>query len=212
MDVLLGPAHLRDMDEPFDAVFEFDEGTVVGDVGDPALDLGAQRIFGSDAFPGILVELLHAERDALRLGVGADDLDLHGLPDRQDVGGMIDALPGDVGDMQEAVDSAEIDERAVISDVLDDAVDDLALGKILYEFGALFGPGLFHDSPARHHDIAAAAVHFEDLERLGYIHETADIANGTDIDLAAGKKGYRTAEIDGEAALHAAEYHAVDPF
>ena len=38
----------------------------------------------------------------------------------------------------------------------------------------------------------------------------ADIADGTNVDLAAGKEGYRTAEIDGEAALHAAEYHAID--
>ena len=34
---------------------------------------------------------------------------------------MIDPAPGDVGDMQQAVDAAEIDERTVVSDVLDHA-------------------------------------------------------------------------------------------
>ena len=41
------------MDEPFDAGLEFDESAVVGDVGDRALDLAADRILGLDAFPRI---------------------------------------------------------------------------------------------------------------------------------------------------------------
>ncbi len=55
-----------------------------------------------DDFPRILVQLLHAERNTLRLGVDADDLDLHRLADMEDVGRMVDALPGDVGDVEQA--------------------------------------------------------------------------------------------------------------
>ena len=40
VDVLLGPAHLGDVDEALDAVLELDESAVIGDVGDPALDCG----------------------------------------------------------------------------------------------------------------------------------------------------------------------------
>ena len=191
-------------------VLELDEGAVVGDVGDAALDLGAERVFGGDALPRILVELLHAERDALRLGVDADDLHLHGLADRQDVGGMVDALPGDVGDMQEAVDAAEIDERAVIGDVLDDAVDDLALGR-------------FCTSSERCSARVSSMIARRDTTMLprrrsilriwkgcGHIHERPTSRIGTDIDLAAGQEGHGAAEIDGEAALDAAENHAVD--
>ena len=89
---------------------------------------------------------------------------------------MIDALPRDVGDMEQAVDAAEIDERAVIGDVLDDAVDHLALGEILHDFGALLCAGLFQDGAARNDDVAAPAIHFQDLEGLRHIHERADIA------------------------------------
>ena len=39
---------------------------------------------------------------------------------------MLDALPGEIGDMQQAVDATEIDERAVVGEVLDHALDDLA--------------------------------------------------------------------------------------
>src|SRR5205085_3391948 len=38
--VLLGPAHLGDVDQTLDAGLQFDEGAVVGDVGDAALELG----------------------------------------------------------------------------------------------------------------------------------------------------------------------------
>jgi hypothetical protein len=37
------------------------------------------------------------------------------------------AAPGQVGDVQQAVDAAEVDERTVVGDVLDDALDDRAL-------------------------------------------------------------------------------------
>ena len=39
MDVLLGPAHLGDVDQAFDARLQLHEGAVVGDVGDAALEL-----------------------------------------------------------------------------------------------------------------------------------------------------------------------------
>jgi hypothetical protein len=124
--------------------------------------------------------------------------------------GMADALVADVGDVEQAVDAAEIDEGAVIGDVLDHAVDDLALGQRLDQARALLGAGLFEDGAARDDDIAAAAVHLEDLEGLRQVHQRADVADRADVDLAAGQEGDGAAEVDGEAALDAAEDHALD--
>src|SRR5262249_25080211 len=78
------------------------------------------------------------------------------------------------------------------------------------DLGALAGPILLEHRAARDHDIAAAAVHFQDLEGLGDVHERADVAHGPHIDLAARKERDGAIEIDGEAALHAAENMAVD--
>src|SRR5882672_9280907 len=66
----------------------------------------------------------------------------------------------------------------------------------------------FSSSAARRHDVAAAAVHFQDLEGLRNIHQRTDIAHRPDVDLASGQKRDRAVEIDGEAALDAAEDHA----
>ena len=144
----------------------------------------ADRILGGGAFPRIALELLHAEADALRLAVDADDLHLHRVADVDHFGRVVDALVADVGDVEQAVDAAEVDERAVIGDVLDHAVDHLALGEALDQAAALLGAGLFEDRAARHDDVAAAAVHLQDLERLRHVHQRADVAHRADVDLA----------------------------
>ena len=137
------------------------------------LSLALDRIAGLDALPRIGQQLLDAERDAVRLVVDLDDLDLDLLADGHDLGRMVDAAPGHVGDVQQAVDAAEIDERAVLGDVLDHAVDDLTLFEVGHELGALLGAALLEHGAARHDDVAAAAIHLEDLERLRHAHQRA---------------------------------------
>src|SRR6202142_1060826 len=159
--VLLGPRHFRDVDQAFDARLQFHERAVVGDVGDAAGEARIERILRLDALPRIVQQLLHAERDAVGFVIDLDDLHLHRLPDGQNFGRVVDPAPGDIGDVQQAVDAAEINERTVIGDVLDDTVDDLTFFEILHQFLALLGAGLFQHGAARHHDVAAAAIHLE---------------------------------------------------
>src|SRR3954453_7405855 len=198
------------MDEPFDAGLELHEGAVVGDVGDAALELCTEREFRLDVLPRIVLQLLHAERDAVRLVIDLDDLDLHLLADVEHLGRVIDAPPGDVGDVQQTIDAAEIDEGAVVGDVLHHAVDDLALFEVLHQLLALFGARLFQHGAARHHDVAAAAIHFQNLERLIDVHQRCDVADRTDVDLAARQERDRAVEIDREAALDLIEDDALN--
>ena len=208
--VLLGPRHLGDVDEALDAGLQLDEGAVVGDVGDAALEARADRVLRLDALPRIGQQLLHAERDAVGLVVDLDDLDLHLLADVEHLGRMIDAPPGDVGDVQQAVDAAEVDERAVVGDVLDHAVDDLALFEVLHQLLALLGARLFQHGAARDHDVAAPAVHLQDLERLRHVHQRRHVADRPDVDLAARQERDGAVEIDREAALDLVEDDARD--
>ena len=163
-----------------------------------------------DALPRIVEQLLHAERDAVRLVVDLDDLDLHLLADIEHFGRVIDAPPGDVGDVQQAVDAAEIDERAVVGDVLDHAVDDLTLFEVLHQLLALLGARLFQHGAAGDDDVAAAAIHLQDLELLRRVHQRRDVADRADVDLRARQEGHGAVEIDGEAALDLIEDDALD--
>ena len=121
VDDLLGPRHLADVDQALDALLDLDEGAVVDDRHHPALDARADRVLLVDQRPGIVAALLVAERDALGLGVELEHDHLDLVAHREVLGGVVDPAPGDVGDVQQAVDAAEVDEHAVVGDVLDRA-------------------------------------------------------------------------------------------
>ena len=123
---------------------------------------------------------------------------------------MVDAAPRHVGDVQQAIDAAEIDERAVLGDVLDDAVDNLTFGEPLDEFRALLGKRILEHRAAGDDDVAAPLVHLQDAEGLRRIHQRTDVAYRADVHLAARQEGNRPVEIDGEAALHLVEDLAGD--
>ncbi len=186
VDVLLGPGHLGDVDQPLDAGFQLHEGAVVGDVGDAAGELGAHRVLGLDAVPGVGLELLHAERDALGVRVDLDDLHLDGVADRQDLARVRHPLPAHVRDVQQAVDAAQVHEGAVVGDVLDHALAHLALVQLRHQLGALLGAGLLEDGAAGDHDVPARAVHLQDGEGLLLAHQRADVAHRADVDLRPG--------------------------
>ena len=111
---------------------------------------------------------------------------------------------------KQAVDAAEVHERAVVGDVLHHAVNDLTFFEVLHQLLALLGACLFQHRAAGHDDVAAPAIHLEDLERLRLIHQRADVADRTDVDLRARQERHRAVEIDGEAALDLVEDDAVD--
>ena len=70
--------------------------------------------------------LLQAERDALALAVDAQHLDLDLVVElRASRDGWLMRPQRHVGDVEQAVDAAEVDERAEVGDVLDHALADL---------------------------------------------------------------------------------------
>jgi len=205
VNILLGPAHLGDVDQALNARLQLHESAVVSNVGDGAFEARTDRVLGLDALPRVGLQLLHAEADALRLGVDADDLHLHRIADIDDLGGVIDTPPGHVGDVQQAIDTAQVDERAVIGDVLDHTFDDLTLLELGHDVGALLSPGLLQHRPAGDDDVAAPAIHLEDLELQRLMHQRANVADRPDIHLAARQEGDSAVEIDGEATLDLVE-------
>ena len=94
---------------------------------------------------------------------------------------VVDALVAHVGDMQQAVDTAQVNEHT-----LDGAVDDLAFGERQDQAGTLFGAQFFEKIERRDTTMLALAVHLQDLERLRQVHQRGDIAHRADIDLRAG--------------------------
>ena len=158
----LGPGHLADVDQAFDALFQFDECAVVGDADDASADVRADRIAMLGVQPGVGGELLEAERNALLVFVELQHLDLNLVADVDQVAGMGETSPGHVGDVQQAVEAAQIDECAVLGEVLDHAGQHGAFFQMLERLGFLFVLLFFQNLLARDHDVAALLVQLDD--------------------------------------------------
>src|SRR5690606_32872766 len=209
-DVLVGPVHFGDVHQALDAGLELDERAVVGDVRDLAEHAGALRVAAGHAQPRVVAQLLEAQRDALLLGVELEDLGGDFLAGLHHLGGVADTAPGHVGDVQQAVDAAEVDERTVFGDVLDHAVDDGAFFQGLHQLGALFAHGGFHHGAAAQHHVVALAVELDDLEFQGLVLVGREVLGGTAVDQRARQEGADAVDHDLEATLDLAGRGAGD--
>ena len=126
----LGPGHFGNVDEPFDAVFELHESTVGHHVDDLALDLVADRVLGFDTVPWARRELFQAQRDLFPLTIDVEDFDFDLVLDLNHVRRMTDPAPAHVGDVEQTVDAAQVNERTEVGDILDDALAGIPLDQV----------------------------------------------------------------------------------
>ena len=114
---------------------------------------------------------------------------------------MLDATPREIGDVQQAVDAAQVDERAVVGDVLDDALDDRAFRQRRQQLLADLALALLEHGAARHDDVVALAVELDDLEVERLVLERRRVLDRTDVDQRAGQERADAVDHDGQAAL-----------
>ena len=210
MTQLAGPGHFGNVHETFDAGFQFDERAVVDEVGHLAVMTGAFGEAGGDVLPRIGHELLEAEGNLLVFLVEGEHLEFEVLTERDHLAGMADALPGHVGDVQEAVEPAEVHEHAVFGDVLGLAGDHLAFGEGLEEVLTLGVAFFFKQHAAGNDDVAAAAVDLEHPEFVFLIHQRVHVRHGAQVHMGTGEERFHAAQVHRVAALDAAHDAALD--
>ncbi len=189
------------MHQALDARLQLDEAAVVGDVGDLAEQARAGRVAACDLHPRILAELLQAERDAVALAVELQHANFQLVADVDDFARVTHALPRHVGDVQQAVDAAEVDERAVVGEVLDHALDDRAFLQAVEQLFALGAELALDDRTTRDDHVVALAVELDDLELEFLALEVGRVAHRAHVDQRAGQERADVTDVDGEAAL-----------
>ena len=115
-----------------------------------------------------------------------------------------------VGDVEQAVHAAQVDEGAEVGDVLDDALPHLADRQLLHQVLALVGPLVLQDDPAAHHDVAAALVELDDLEVVGLAQQLVDVGHPAERDLAPGQERVDAHQVHDHAALDLLDQRALD--
>src|SRR6266404_6729725 len=198
------------MHEAFDARFNFYERAVVGKTDDLAANMRTFREALRDALPGIRQKLLVAQRDPLLLAVELENLDLNRVTNFDYVGRRLDSAPAHIDDMQEAVNSAQVDERAVVGNVLYDTFQHHAFFNVGERLGLLLAGRLLEDRFARHHDVAAFAIELDYADFNFLFQETFEVTHGPDINLRARQKGRHSVEINLETAFDAFDHAALD--
>jgi hypothetical protein len=123
---------------------------------------------------------------------------------------MRDASPRHVGDVQQAVDTAQVDESAEIGDVLHHAHAHLILLQLLHQLLALAGAFGFQDHAARHDDVAAALVELDDLEFELLSQQLVDVRHASQRDLRTGEERVDPHQVYHHPALDLLHQRAFD--
>ena len=117
---------LGDVDQAVHTRHDLGEGAEGHQLHDAHSSDVADLVLALEALPGILVRVLVAQRDLVGVLVEVDHVHVDLVADRDDVRGLVDALPAQLGNVDHAVHAADVDERAVAGQALDDAVIALA--------------------------------------------------------------------------------------
>src|SRR6266581_4717940 len=155
-----GPAHFGNVDQTLDSGFKFHEGAIVCDANDFTCQTRPDGKTFLDRFPGIGQQLLVTQRNAFPVAIEFQDLNLDVIANLEKFGWILQASPRHVGHMQQAIQSPEINERAVISQVFDLAFDNNVFLDLAEGLALLAGVLLFKHGFARQHDIRTLAIQF----------------------------------------------------
>ena len=198
LDVLAG--ELGDVHESLDALGDANERTERNELRDLTRSDLADRVRAGEHLPRVFLRRLERQRDALAVEVDLEDLDGDLLAHLDDLGGVLDVLPRELGDVNESVDAAEVDERAEVDDRRDDALANLALGEVAEERGAALALRLLEQRTAGKHDVVAVLVELEDLGLDLLAEVRREVANAAKLDERRGKESTQS-DVDDEATL-----------
>jgi len=123
---------------------------------------------------------------------------------------MADTTPRQIGDVQQAVDAAEVDEGAIIGDVLDHALDDAALAQGGQQRFALFADARLEDGAPRNHHVVALAVELDDLELVGLAFVRRRVLDRAHVDQRTRQEGANAVGHHRQPALDLAGDRAAD--
>src|SRR5262249_7366815 len=176
---------------------------------DLAGDPRARRVLVARVRPRILLDLLQAEADALGRGIELEHDHAQLIANIEHFRRVSDPPPAHVGDVQEAIDAAQVDERAVIGEVLHDSGEDRTLLQ-LHEGVLLQRLALLLEQHApRQDDVAALLVELDDLELELLADQLVEIADRSEVDLRAGQERL-DADVDAQTALDPADDGSLD--
>ena len=122
---------------------------------------------------------------------------------------VVDVLPRQLGDVDESVHAAEVDEGAEVDDRRHDALADLARLEVVEELLALLLLRLLQPRPAGQHHVVAVLVELDDLGLEGAADVGLQVAHPAQLDQGGGQEAPQ-ADVEDQAALDHLDDRALD--
>ena len=191
---------LGDVHQALDALVDAHERAERNELGDLARHNLTHAVGACEVLPRIFLGCLQRQGDALAVHVDVENLDSDLLANLDNLGRMVDVLPGQLGHVHETVDAAEINEGAEVDDGRDDAGADLALLQLGEEGLANFTLGLLEPRATREHNVVAVLVQLDDLRLENLADVRLKVAHTAHLDERCGKEAAE-ADVDDQAAL-----------
>ena len=146
--VFVGPIHFGDVYQAFNAWLKLNKCTVISDVGNFTEHACLCGVAACNAHPGVVAHLLQAQRYAVFLAIELEHFGCEFLTSLHHFAGVAYTAPCHVGDVQQAIDAAQIHKCAVFGDVFNHTINDRAFFEGFEQFGAFFAHAGFHYSAA----------------------------------------------------------------
>ena len=164
VDVFVSPVHFGKVNKTFNTFFEFNKGTVICKVCDLTENTGSHRIAADQIQPWIITQLLQTKGNTTAFLVKLEYPCFNFIADIQHFRWVLDSLPCKIGDMQQSVQTAQINECTVICKVLDDTFNHLTFFQGIKQFFSFFRKFIFNNGSARNNDVVFRLVQFDDFE------------------------------------------------
>ena len=206
---LLGPGEVEHPDQALDAGLDLDKGAEIGGAGHLAANAVAGLVPLRDQRPGVGSQLFEAERNLARVAVDLEDSDFQFVADVENVRRLLDAIPRDVGHMQQAIHTAQVEEGAEVGESAYGGADHRTFLERFELLAARARLLLFQHGAAVHYDVFLGGVELDDPAGDLLAGELLHLGRGLGAAAGGGQEGAH-ADIDGQAALHQAGDYAHD--
>src|SRR6185436_12229054 len=208
-DLHVALGQLGDVHQALDALLDADERTERHQLGDLAGHDLADRVRPGVEAPRVFLRRLERQGDALAVEVDVENLDGDLLADLDDLARVVDVLPGQLGDVHQTVDAAEVDERTEVDHRGDDTLADLAARELVEELAADLGLGLLQPGAPGQDHVVAVLVQLDDLGFDLAADVGLQVAHPAHLDQRRGQEAAQ-ADVEDQAALDDLDDGALD--
>ena len=171
------------MDKTLYTWLDLYESAIVSDKDNLTLDNIAFLDVGVEVVPRMRGKLLVTKGDSLLLRIELLDNDLDLLVEGNHLLRIVDSAPRQVSDVDETVNTAEVNEYSVVGDVLDSTLKDLSLLKLADKLGPTLLLLGFEKSLVGNDNVAELLVDLDDLEVHCLVDVSVVVADRLDVDL-----------------------------